>query len=201
MAKVKLTKKETDRIMKIKGNVGGAIFGAYYKYLIAKKGEDAVKAVEKRLEEVGCPIKLKDYSSFGMYSLARACLLGLATLEYFGWDESKAFEIGYEAPMYSIVTKLLMKYVSIEKIITDGPEYWHRFFDFGELKCTKYDINKGYAILRLEGFKKFHPIVYGYMVGYLKRISEFGNKSQNVRVEQTKSLYNNDPYDEFKITW
>ena len=184
MAKVKLTKQEAARIMKIKGNVNGAIFSSYYKYIVAKKGENAVKAIEKRLGEVGCPIKLKDYSFSGMYPVANSCLLGLATLEYFDWDESKAFEIGYEAPMYSVVTKILMKYVSIERIITDSPKYWYRFFDFGELKCTKYDINKGYAILRLEGFKKFHPIVYSYIVGYMKRISEFGNKSQKVKAVQ-----------------
>ncbi len=80
------------------------------------------------------------------------------------------------------------------------PVYWRKHFDFAELKCTKLDMKNSTAILRLTDFKKFHPTVYIYMKGYLTRIIEFGTRSGNVKVEQTKCLYNNDPYDEFKIT-
>jgi hypothetical protein len=94
-----------------------------------------------------------------------------------------------------------MKYVSIEKMLLEGPKHWRRHFDFGEIKCTKYNIKEHYAILRLEGFKKFHQAVYTYTRGYLAKLIEMVTNSKNIKVEQTKSLYNNDSYDEFKITW
>jgi len=201
MAKIKLTKEEVKRILKIEGNLNGAIFGAYRQYLIAKKGEDVVKSIEWRLEELGLPIKLKSYSSFKMYPEAEACLVCLAILEHFDWDEEKAYDIGYDAPLHSLLTKILMKYVSVEKLLTEGPKHWKRHFDIGDMKCTKCDVEKGHAVMRLKGFKKFHPAVYTYIRGYLARLVEIATKTKGVRVEQTKSLYNNDSFDEFQIKW
>jgi hypothetical protein len=201
MPPVKVTKEEADRIMKIGGNVSGAIFKGYYQYLLDKKKEGALGRIEKRLKELGYSLKLKEFSSFKWYPEAQACLICLVILEVFGWEESKAFDIGYDAPLYSIVTKLLMKYVSVEKILKDGPKYWRKHFDFGDMKCIDYDAERSYATMRLSGFKKYHQIVYTYIRGYLVKLIEMATKSKNVEVKQTKSLYNNDPYDEFKIDW
>lgn len=68
MEPVKLTKGKVDRIMQIKGNVSGTIFCAYRNYIIKTKGEDALKQIEWRLEELGFPTKLKNYYSFKIYS-------------------------------------------------------------------------------------------------------------------------------------
>lgn len=201
MAKVKLTKKEADRIMKVKGNVSGAIFGTYYQYIFDQKGYEGVKIVERRLAELNCPIELKKFSSFGFYPESQACLTCLVILEVFNWDEGKAYNIGYAAPMYSIITKLLMKYISIEKMFNEGTKYWGKHFDFGEMKCTEYDQNKGCGVLRLNGFKKFHPIVYTYIEGYLAKIFEMTTASQSIKISQSKSLYKGDFYDEYKISW
>lgn len=201
MAKVKLTKEEADRIAKIKGNVSGTIFQAYYKLILGKKGEKSLRKVEERMKELGYPVKFKETSSFKWYPESLACLASLVSLEVFDWDESRAFDIGYEAPLHSILVKLLIKYISVETMLREAPKYWQKHFDFGKLHCTKYNSKKSYAILRLDGFKKFHLTVYIYIWGYLTRLVELVTKSKNVKVEQIKSLYNNDPYDEFKIRW
>lgn len=86
-------------------------------------------------------------------------------------------------------------------MLTEGPKHWHRHFDFGKMECTEKDAKRGYAILRLNGFKKFHETVYIYTRGYLTKLIEMATNSKKVKVKQIKSLYNNDPYDEFKITW
>lgn len=80
-------------------------------------------------------------------------------------------------------------------------DFWKRYFDFAEMRCVDSDRSKHFAIFRIEGFKKFHPAFYTYMRGYMTKLSEMAVKGKKVKVEQTKSLYNNDPYDEFKITW
>jgi len=202
MAKVQITKEEVQKITKLKGNVSGAIIKAYEKFILNKKGEKWIKKVEERLAELGQPLKFAKVSSFGWYPESLVCLIGIAILEVFDWDEKKEFEVGYDAPLYSVITKLLMQYFSsIEVTFKGTPIYWRKHFDFAELKCTKLDTKKKLATLRLTGFKKFHPTVYIYMQGYLTRIIEFGTRGANVKVEQTKCLYNNDPYDEFKISW
>jgi hypothetical protein len=202
MAKVKVTKKEADRMMKVNGKVNGSLLNANFQFVLNKKGEKGIKTVEERLKELGYPLKFKEVSDFKWYPCGFSALITLAILEYFGWDESKAFEIARYGPVYSVVSKLFIKYmVSLDKILKEVPNYWQKHFDFGEMKCPKYDEKKKYAILRIYGYKKCHPLDYILIKGYLSRIFELGTGSKNVKVEQTKSLYHNDPYDEFKITW
>ena len=201
MSKVKLTKEEVQRIAKIKGNVHGSILKAYHQFIVDNIGQEGAKEIEKRLAGLGCDIKFKEAFTFKWYPKAFSSLICLAFLEVAGWDENDAFKVGYAAPAYSILTKLLMKYLSIERILKESNRHWRQHFDFGEIKCVDYNKQKNYAILRLYGFKKFHPTVYIYILGYLTRLIEMATKSKKVKVEQTKSLYNNDSYDEFKITW
>lgn len=201
MAKIKLTKEEVQRILKIKGNVSGMIFNAFHQYVLEIKGKEGVASIESRLKELGFPLDFRKYSSFRMYPESNACLICLAILEYFDWDEEKAFDIGYEAPLYSLFTKVLMKYVSVERLIIEGPKHWKRYYDIAEIRCTEYDLKNGIAVMRLDGFKKFHPVVYNYIKGYLTKLIEIATKTKKVTTTQTKSLYNNDAYDEFKICW
>jgi hypothetical protein len=201
MAKIQLTKEEVQRIAKIKGNVSGTILKAYYDFIVDHIGEDGAKKIEERLTNLGCPIKFKEAFSFKWYPKAYSSLICMAFLEIAGWDEKRAFEVGYDAPAYSVLTKLLMKYFSIERILKESPRHWRQHFDFADMKCVEYKPEEKCAILRLNGFKKFHPTVYFYIWGYLTRLIEMATKGKEVKVEQTKSLYNNDPYDEFKIIW
>ncbi len=201
MVKVKLTKEEAHRIAKIKGNVHGSILKAYYQFIVDNLGQEGAKKVEERLKELGLNITFKDAFTFKWYPKAYSSLICLAFLEISERDEEDAFKVGYAAPAYSVLTKLLMHFISPQQLFKNANFYWRKHFDFGKMKCVEYDGNKNLAALRLYGFKKYHPTVYIYIWGYLKRLVEFATKSKNVKVEQTKSLYNNDPYDEFKITW
>jgi hypothetical protein len=153
------------------------------------------------MQELGYPVKFKETSSFKWYPESLALLASLVSLEVFGWDEERAFDLSYEVPLYSILVKLFMKYSSMETVLREAPKYWQKHFDFGEMKCTKYDLKKRYTIVRLDGYKKYHPIQYIFIKGFSTRLFELGTGSKNVKVEQTKSLFNNDLYDEFKITW
>lgn len=201
MEKIKLTKKEADRIMKIKGRVSGSVIKEYYHFILDRKGKEGVDQIEKRLKDLGYDVKIQNVSAFGWYSHALACLILIAIVEFFDGDELTSFEIGYNAPSYSIIAKLLLNYVSIEKMVKGASKYWSKYMDFGEIKCTEYDMKKGYAVLRLDNFKKFHAVTYAYIRGFLTRLVEMATKSKKVNVKQTKSLFENDPYDEFKITW
>jgi len=201
MGKIKLTKEEADKIMRVKGNVSGTIFRADQQFVLEERGKEAVAKVERRLEELGYPIKFEEISSFKWYPEAHACLVYLLILEVFNWDKSRAFNIGYAVPSYSTLTKLLMKYISIEKLLKEASRYWRKHFDFGEMRCVKFDGKRKSAVLRLNDFKKFHQTLSDYIRGYITRLVEMVVKSKNVKVEQIKSLYHNNSYDEFKIAW
>ena len=201
MEKVKITKEEIDRIMKVKGRISGAVFKEYYHFILERKGEKGVREVEKRLKELGYSINFKKASTFKWYPMAFSCVVLLVVVEVFGEDISVSFDIGYEAPSYSLIAKLLMKYVSIEKIVKESQKYWRKYIDLGNLKCADFNKEKKYTVMRLENFRKFHEVTYAYIKGFFVRIFEMVTKSKNVKIEQTKSLFKNDPYDEFKINW
>lgn len=201
MAKMNFTKKDADELMKVQGHVHGSIYKADCQLVLEKGGEEKVKEVEDKLMKWGYPVKFKEISTFRWYSEAHACLVYIAMLEVLDWDDSRAHDIGYEVPIHSTLTKLLMKYLSPETLFKQSGEHWRRHFDFGKMKCTEYNKEKKQAILQLDNFKKFHPTLYDYIRGYICRLAEMVLKTKEIKVEQTKSLYNNDSYDEFKVTW
>jgi len=203
MAKVKVTKKEADRLMKIEDQTKGVIVKTLADYIIEKKGEKGIKMVEKRLKELGYPMKFKECSTYTWYPGSFDALITLVILEVFSWDEKKAYDIGYDSlVVHSLGAKLLLtRFVSLELAMKNAQKFWHFFSYLGEVKFTKYDIDKSWAILRLDNYTKIHPLEYDYVRGSLAKILEIMTNSKKVNIEQTKSLYHNDTYDEFKITW
>jgi len=201
MAKVKLTKKEADRIMKIKGNTRGITFKTGTEYMLKRKGKKGLTMVEKRLTELGYPVKLKKISPFKWYSLALDCLVLLVVLEVFGWGEKEAFNMGYESPLSSIFTKILMQFLVPNKFKKLASNYWRKYFDFGKLEIVNYSEKEKYGIIRLNGWRKYHPLICLYNQGYFLRIIEMGLIKGKVKVEHTKCLFRNDPYEEFRAIW
>jgi hypothetical protein len=201
MTKIKLTKEEADRLMKTKGNISGSVLKATHQFILDKKGKKGVEMLEKRLEELGYPPKLKEISSFKWYPYAYSILSVLVVMELLDWDESKAFEMGYAVPSYSTFAKLVMKYISVERMFEDAPKYWRKYFDFGEVKFTKIDKEKKLAVARLDNFRAPHLFEYELIRGSLTRHLEMVTKSKNVKLELTKCILKGDSYDEFKITW
>lgn len=201
MSKIKLTKEDAQKMMKVKGKISGSLFKPFYQFILDRKGEEGVKEVEEKLKELGYPMDIGKTSSFSWYPYPLAILITLVILEVLDWDESKVFDLAYEVPTQSIVVKLLMRYLSLEQVIKESQKYWRRHYDFGEIKCVEYNKEKKYLIMRYVGFAKVHPVENDINRGYLKKLAEITTKSKNVKVEQTKSLFNNDPYHEFKIFW
>jgi hypothetical protein len=202
MAKVKITKEEANEMMKVKGDIRGAVFKAFYSYIIDKKGEEGVRAVEKKLKELGHPLDLENIKSFQWYSQAFAAIVCLVILETFDWDESAALDMGYNGPLFSTAAKLLVKYFTTpEKGFRQIPKVWRQHVNFAEPKIFKYNKEKKYSLFRIEGYKKFHPVVYEYMKGFILRFTELLLNVKGAKIKQTKCLFWGDPYDEFRVTW
>jgi hypothetical protein len=203
MAKVKVTKEEADRLMKIPGNTRGAVLHGHFDYIRNSKGEKGLKAVEQRLEELGYPIKAKEIVNLKWYSEALSNLIVLVYADIFQLEEKDIFEMAYQAPSYSLVVKLLMRHlIGLEKVFKEIPRYWRENFDFSKLETTEFNLKEKWAVLRLKGYHKYHPLSSCvYFQGYFLRIGEMVYNQGKIKVEHTKCLFKDDPYEEFKITW
>jgi hypothetical protein len=206
MAQYQLTKEYIEKLAKTKGKTRGLLLKPVVPYLIEEKGKEAVDIINKRLKKFGYDLKLENISAFKWYPAPFIYTILLSVFEFFDWNEEKATEIGYKTLINSLPAKVMLRsFTSIEVAFKITPKIWKQYTTEGEMKVVEYDMDKKYALLRLSGHKKSFsiicPIIYNYMRGYLTRIVEIITKSKNVKVELTKCISNDDPYDEFKITW
>lgn len=205
MAKVNLTKEEADRIMSIKGDVRLATFNTYYGFIFDNRGKEGVKAVEEKLKEVGYPIdleKLYKESSLNWAPQAQGCLILIAILDYFGWEEKDAQKIGRFLSKTSFFLKTIIRYIiSPEKTFKESEKLWSKHYSFSNMKLIDYSLEKKYVVFQIHDFKKFHLALYHSIGGYILKIVELATGSKDAKLELTKCILWDDPYDELKITW
>lgn len=198
-------KKEVDLILeqtkKNKGNVRGEILRDIFSYILEKKGKGGIKAVEEKLEELGHPFKFEEIRFFEWYPNSIALLVMLVIKEIFNWDDSDFFDMGNSAPKYSLIIKMLMKYlISVKKVCQEAPKYWRKHFDFGELEPLIVNEKEKYIIIRIRGHK-FIPSICVYNAGYFLRVLQFCVKSKNINIKETKCMLRGDSYHEYVVKW
>jgi len=199
--KYKVTKEEAQQLTKIPGNVKGAVILADLEYVRRKKGIAAQEAIQRRLQELGYNISLKNIKPMDWYPEALSVLIILLAKEVLGLDENGIFEMGKAAPKLSIFIKLLTRFfLSIRKCFEEAPKYWKRHFDFGELEAVEFNEKERYAIIRVKGYK-FHPLMCHYHKGYFLEIAQLALGKKPAEIKETKCVFRGDPYHEYLITW
>jgi len=194
-------KEEIEKIMQIKGNVRGTIFQTHAIFIKEKKGEDGLMSLEKKMAELGYPVNFKKFREGEWYPESLSVLVILAAKDLFNWTEKDIFEMGSSAPRNTFIAKILMKYfLSLERFMSEVPNYWKKHLDLGELEVFQFDKEKKYIILREKGFK-FHPLLCVYHAGYFQGITKYVVKSKKISVEETKCVFKGDPYNEYIIRW
>jgi len=190
-----------EKIIQIKGSVRGAIFQSHATFIQNKKGKEGLKAVEKKMAELGYPVNFKQIKSGEWYPEALSVLVILTAKDLFGWTEKDIFDMGSLAPKHTFISRILMRYfISMERFIAEVPKYWKKHVDIGELEVVRFDEEKKYIILREKDFK-FHPILCIYHAGYYRGITSFIIKSQKISVEETRCVFKGDAYNEYLIKW
>lgn len=197
-----LSKDEVDKMMKIPGDVRGTILKGHFEYVKDLKGEEGVRLVEKRLEELGYPLRLKELIENKWYPESLACLFVLVCVEIFNWDQGDVRKMAYESPKYSFIVKLLMQhFVKIEKSFKMAPFYWRKHFNFSRMEVGGFSEKEKCGIIRLVDFHKYHPLICEYHRAYFQKIAEMMLGQRKVRVEHPKCLFREDNCEEFKIIW
>jgi len=199
MGKGKITLQEINKLKSFPGRVRGQVFLTDIGYIREKKGEEGVKLLKNKIKEWGVPLDYDKVKPLDWYPVGFRAISLLAIKEIFGWGEKEIFELGNNAPKFSFIVKLLMKYfLSPKKSFLECPRYWTRHYDIGTLEAYEFNEKKKYLLLRLKDFK-VHPIFCPLFRGYFLRIAQYVLRSEKVTIKETKCMFKGDPYHEFLI--
>ena len=195
--------KEAKRLIKMtKGEVRGAAIQHHLQYIKEREGEEGVKRVEERLKELGHPLNFQKIKPLGWVSLGVADLIVLIAKDLFGWEEKDIFEMGNNAPKYSFVVKLLMRYFTdARRNFEESPKYWRVHFTpaAGTLEAHEFNEKEKYFVIRLR--HQCHPIMCVYYCGYFLRIAQYTLESEHPTVKEVKCMSKGAPYHEFVVRW
>lgn len=193
--------KTAKELSKVKGNVRGEGILTDVEYLRYKKGEKGIQMLEKKLEELGQPIKFKDVQPMKWYPVGLDALKILVMKEIFNWSDKEVFEMANFAAKVSLLIKIMVKYfLSAEKSFKQSPKYWRQNYDFGELEAREFNKEKKYMVFQVRDYK-IHPILCIVLAGYFLKVAQFVLKSNIVTVKETKCAFKEADFHEFVINW
>lgn len=193
-----ITKKEADQLMQIEGKTKGSEFLSFAKYVETKYGQEGLKKLEKKMEELGYPIHFNEIKPAHWYLEALNVLSMIVAKELFGWKD--LFEVGYNSPVFSFGVKVFIKYVPLSLFLKQLPRVWWKFIDVSSLEASEFDEKAKYMVICLKDYK-FHPAMCRYFAGFFLRIAEYFIKSEKITIEETKCMFKGAPYHEFLVKW
>ena len=198
---MKLTKKITDELIKIKGEARGITFKTDADFILRKKGKPGLKKVEAELKNLGHALKYKEIESMNFYPIGLRILSLLAAQKALELSEQDIEQMGASAPKLSLVIKLFMKFFfSVEETMKQVPKMWEKHYTVGQLSAKIYE-NKQYGIVGLKGLA-IHPIFCSYLKGYFSTVLQMVVKAR-VTSEEVKCPFKNaqDKYHEYLLKW
>jgi len=198
-----ITKEEIKKLMEIKSQARGVVFKTDTEYVLAEKGEEGLREVEKELERMGCPIKYREIKTMEFYPAGLRVLSLLAIKKTFNFDDKKIENMGLIATKKSIIIKLFIRFfLSLQRVFfKEAPRIWQKHWTKGELIPVELDEEKKYAILRLKNFS-LHPLYCSvYLQGYFAGILQMLIKSPEMTCQETKCSFKGDEYHEYLIKW
>ncbi len=198
---------EIKKIMKMPIKVRGSAFEGELEYILKKKGEKGLKAVEKKTEELGYPIKYKEIQDTKWYPVGLKMISDYAYLTVFNWGEKEIAEIAESSTKVSFIVRLFMRhFLSVEQIFRASARLWSRYFNTGLLEIVDFhNVEKrgghGYGILRLKNFK-LHPLHCFYLSHFFIGIAKLTDpRLKEVKAEETKCMFRGDDYHEYLLKW
>ncbi len=197
-----LNKEELDKLLEINGQTRGVVFYTDASYVVSKEGESGLEKLEETVKRFDYPINYRSPQKTKWYPIGLRAISLLLIKNTFDWSEEVIKDIGFNAPNYSFIIKIFMKFfLSMKKVAEQSPKLWQEHYkNAGKLISVEVDEEKRFYILRIEGLK-VHPILCTYLSGYFRRVCSFAVKSNNIECKETKCVFRGDPYDEFLITW
>jgi len=198
-----LDKKELENVLKLEGDVRGAVFQTDAKYILEKKGEKGIELLEKEIfEKTGQPVRYgKEIVATNWYPLSWRVLSLLFIKDLFEWDDEEIVKMGLVAPKHSFIVKTLLRYfVSLEKTFAESSKYWREHYSVGELHSPEINTENKRLVIQLKNFK-IHPILCSYFKGYFKAIASLVIRTNKMDIKEDKCAFKGDEYHQFVINW
>ncbi len=195
-----ITKAQIEKMKKLKGEARGMNLKSMFDYIYRKHGEAGVKKVEKKMAELGYPVKRSEVEPMSYHSMTKNALFVLAVKECFNMTAKDFKDMGGVMFQFNLFTKLFMKYfISLDMIFKQLQKIFRKHYTVGTIEMVEYSLKKKYAILRERGFKidKNHLNIH---LGYYTKASEMILKKPIIS-KVTKSVYGGDPYNEYIFRW
>ena len=135
------------------------------------------------------------------YPLRLRVLTFYAMREVLSWSDNDFRTMGFNAPKYSLIVKLLMKFfTSPRTAFNHAPEYWFRHYDVGSLEIDTFNEKECYAVQRIKDFT-VPPLYCTYLEGYFKSLYVFTFPGKHITIQETLCASRGDPYHEFRAEW
>lgn len=195
-----LTKKEAEKLIKIKGESRGVNLKIDFEYVLEQKGEKALKKLEESMALVGFPLRHKEINQMDFYPIGVEVITILNIKDILKLEEQGLEKMGADVVKFSIFMKILMKYFGYLKLVAkEVPKIWRNHYTVGSLQMTDFSEKDRFAILKQKDFK-IHPVYCLIHKGYFLKTSQMVVGSIGT-CKETKCIFKGDPYNEFLLRW
>lgn len=190
-----INKSELEELMKIGGEVRGAVFQTDARYVLEKEGEAGLKKLESAVKSLGYNINYRSGKATDWHQVGLRIISLLLIKDTFGWSDAEIREMGKTAPKFSFLVKFIFKlFAPLKKLVKEIPNDWKEHYTIGRMEVVKFDEENKELIIHVKDFKA-HPIFCKYLEGYIERVLLF--VEQEVVTKTTRC----DPYYEYISTW
>ncbi len=170
-----ITDEEINKIINAKGEVRGVVFKTDRRFIFDKEGEEGVRRVEEELEKMKCSFSYEEEAdNMSFYPIGMRIMSIIAISRAFNLDKEGIIGMGNNAPKFSLMIKLFMRYfLSPEKIFEKAGEMWQKHYTIGKLEPIEINEEKKYMRARVSEIE-LHPIFCDYLCGYFSSIMKMG---------------------------
>lgn len=205
MPENEIIKEELGKLMAMPGQIKGASFKGDMEYILAKKGAEGLKAVERETEKLGYPIKYGGIEEADWYAVGLRMVSFCAIMNVFQWGKKELGELAETAPRVSFIVRIFMRFfLSLERVFkTAMARLWERYYNIGSLEALyfKNTKEKHQAVFRIKNFK-LHPFYCFFLSHFFIGISKLVDpKIKKITMEETKCSFKGNPYHEYVANW
>ena len=196
-----ISKEEAKRIADIPGSIRGSAFLSDSENVKHMMGEEGVQKFLEAMEELGYSVGYGDIKAMEWYPIGLRVLAFVVLKNIFDWKDDDIRRMGDNAPKYSFIVKLMMKFfMSSEVAFSKAPEYWSKYYSIGTLEVGKFHESAREVHLYIKDFRTL-PLYCRFLEGFFRRLMQYLRPTDDVRCEEIKCVFEGEQYHEFKISW
>lgn len=194
-----IKKEELENLLKLQGEVRGAVFQTDAKNVLEKEGEEGLKKLEERVRSLGYDINYRTGKATDWHPVGLRIISLLLIRDTLGWSDEDIREMGKTAPKFSFIVKFVFKLFSpLKKLVKEIPRFWKEHYTVGEMEVARFDEEKKELVFHLKDFK-IHPIFCTYLEGYVERVLLF--VEQKVVTKETRCPFEGGSVHEYTSKW